>query len=142
MQCSTNFFQIMFRSVSILFCCIFVPFSYVTKEEGRMVKKERNHLLRRSTGQRRKHTQDIMCHQKRICSQTGPGQPATKKKISTIALKKTCCQVHLCFSPFPQIAPTVCEVTGYKPYGQACCQIHLCFGLFFLFFSSPSQLLW
>ena len=45
-------------------------------------------------------------------SWTGPGGPATKKKISTIGLKKTCCQVHLCFSHFPQIAPTVCKVMG------------------------------
>ena len=129
----------MFRSISILFCCNFCSIQlWVTKEEGRMVKMERNHLLRRSTGQRRKHTQDIMCHYKRIRSWTSPVGPATKKKISTIGLKKTCCQVHLCFSHFPQIAPTVCEVMGYKPYGQACCQIHLCFSLFFL---SPLQLL-
>ena len=48
MQCSTNFFQIMFQSVSILFFCIFVPLSYGSqkmKEEEVQDKEERIHKM-------------------------------------------------------------------------------------------------
>ena len=108
MQYSTNFFQIMFRSVSILFCCILFH-SVMGRKRGR-----KNGKNGKKSPPKKKYRTTKKAYTRRYVPLKEDPQPdrsrgaSHKEKDLNIWPEENMLPGHLFISHFPQIAPTVC----------------------------------